>query len=309
MHTIIGLTVLSVFFNIQAPPVPAGDPILRPTYADIPYGDHPRQVFDLWIAPGRLGEPAPVCIFIHGGGFAAGDKSQINLDVTEALLDAGISCVSINYRLTEGGLNPYPAAMLDAARVIQTLRYRADQWSLDPDRIACYGGSAGAGISLWLAFHDDLADPTSFDPVARESTRILGAATHNGQTTYDHRTYIDWFDTALIVHPETTSIFGIGLKEDMLSSRVVKLMVDASPITHLSQDDPPVYLLYGQPDTPVDEFTDPEVWIHHARLGQRLDHVMRGIGLESTLVYPGSTGEDPYGTLPVFLFSVLTQQP
>ena len=54
---------------------------------------------------------------------------------------------------------------------LQTIRSKAKEWNLDPERIACYGGSAGAGISLWLAFHEDLADPNSDDPIARQSTQ------------------------------------------------------------------------------------------------------------------------------------------
>ncbi len=50
--------------------------------------------------------------------------------------------------------------------------FKADDWNVDKTRVAAYGGSAGAGTSLWLAFHDDLADPKSADPVLRESSRL-----------------------------------------------------------------------------------------------------------------------------------------
>jgi len=46
--------------------------------------------------------------------------------------------------------------MHDCARAIQFLRSKAARWNIDPKRIAATGGSAGAGISLWLGFHDDL---------------------------------------------------------------------------------------------------------------------------------------------------------
>jgi hypothetical protein len=47
------------------------------------------------------------------------------------------------------------------------------------------GGSAGAGTSLWLATHDDLADPAASDPVLRESTRLVCAVCNGTQATYD----------------------------------------------------------------------------------------------------------------------------
>ena len=72
-------------------------------------------------------------------------------------------------------------------RAIQFLRYKAGEWTLDPSRIAATGGSAGAGISLWVGFHDDMAGPKSADPVARQSTRLTCLAVLHGQSSYDLR--------------------------------------------------------------------------------------------------------------------------
>src|SRR5262249_56204710 len=80
-----------------------------------------------------------------------------------------------------------PAAYLDCARALQFLRHHATKWDLDPRLVASTGGSAGAGTSLWLAFHDDLADPKGDDPVARQSTRLICTVVSNGQSSYDPR--------------------------------------------------------------------------------------------------------------------------
>ena len=56
---------------------------------------------------------------------------------------------------------------------------------LQSGRIAVIGGSAGAASSLWLAYHDDMADPKSDDPVLRQSSRVCGAVAMGGQTTLD----------------------------------------------------------------------------------------------------------------------------
>ncbi len=60
----------------------------------------------------------------------------------------------------------------------------------------CNGGSAGACTSLWLAFHDDLADPKSDDPVARESTRLTCAAVTGAQTSLDPKQVREWIVNA-----------------------------------------------------------------------------------------------------------------
>src|SRR5688572_27854791 len=77
--------------------------------------------------------------------------------------------------------------MHDGAQAVPFIRSKAKEWNLDATKVACNGGSAGAGISLWLPFHDDLADPKSDDAVARQSTRLSCAAVQGAQTSYDPR--------------------------------------------------------------------------------------------------------------------------
>ena len=162
---------------------PAGGQRIEPTAANVAYGPHERNVLDFWQAGSDT--PAPVLVFFHGGGFRNGSKEGVNGRLLKLCLDGGISFAAANYRLS--GQAPYPAQMHDSARAIQTLRHRAAEWNIDPDRIAAYGGSAGAGISLWLGLHDDLADPASEDPVARLSSRLTCAIGLQAQCTYDPR--------------------------------------------------------------------------------------------------------------------------
>lgn len=275
-----------------------------PTHADIAYGNHPKQRFDLWLAKTSDGKPTPLCIYIHGGGFRGGDK-RVNAAVVRPYLDAGVSFASMNYRLTEGGKYPYPTAMHDAARGLQTIRSRAKEWNLDLQRVACYGGSAGAGISLWLAFHDDLADPKAKDPIARQSTRILAAGASNGQSSYDMQTIREWFGGAeLTIHPALVDFYALTAESGEDSKRVRELMVDASPITHLSKDDAPVYMTYNRGDVAVDEGTEPGVWVHHVRLGLKLQEAMKPLGLECRIQAPGFP-EKKYGGMPQFLIAKL----
>ncbi|MDF1810573.1 MAG: alpha/beta hydrolase fold domain-containing protein [Verrucomicrobiales bacterium] len=279
---------------------------IKPTHADVAYGDHPQQKFDLWLAkPAVEGEPTPLCIFIHGGGFRSGDKSQAQARIIQRYLDKGISYAALNYRLTNGGEFAYPVPMMDSARGLQTIRSRAAEWNIDPEKIACHGGSAGAGISLWLGFRDDMADPDSEDPVARQSTRIIAAATGNGQSTYDMRTIRDWFGVPdLPFEDALIPFYNLQEGETADTPRVAKLAEDASSINHLTKDDIPVFMTYSRPNTTVEIDTPKGVWIHHPLLGLKLQEAMQKLDLECVVTLPGQTS-DIYRSTEDFLIEKL----
>jgi acetyl esterase len=140
-------------------------------------------VLDLWKAKSNW--PTPLVMFIHGGGFSKGDKSAVSPILLQEALRRGISMAAIDYRYSTQA--PYPASMTDSARAVQYLRNRAPEWSPDAKAFGATGSSAAAGVSLWLAFHNDLASPKSADPGERQSTRLSAVAVDNAQSTYDPR--------------------------------------------------------------------------------------------------------------------------
>ncbi len=278
-----------------------------PTHADVSYGDHKQQAFDIWLAESKDGKPTPLCIFIHGGGFRGGDKRSLPQTTIDRYLDAGISFAAMNYRLSNNGEFPYPTAMHDSARGLQTIRSKANEWNLDPTRIVSYGGSAGAGISLWLAFHDDLADPKSDDPVARQSTRLLAVGTTNGQSSYDMRTIRKWYNLPeLPTERALIPFYNMKDGETPDTPRVAKLAADASPINHLDKNDHvAVHMSYSQPNVPVIMDTNPGIWIHHALFGLKLQEAMQKLDLECIVLHPGNK-DSTYQDLPDFLIQKLT---
>jgi acetyl esterase/lipase len=158
----------------------------KPSHAGVRNGDHERHVLDFWKAEST--KPTPLVFVILGGGWQGGSKERLNRFANApALLKAGISGAAINYRYVKQAVEqrvepPVKAPSHDAARALQFVRSKAAEWNLDKERIGAAGGSAGACSSLWLAFHDDLVDPDSDDPVARGSTRLWCAAVIGAQT-------------------------------------------------------------------------------------------------------------------------------
>jgi hypothetical protein len=259
-------------------------------YKNIKYGSHRLQALDLWVPPSD--RPVPLVLYIHGGGFIGGDKTQVNIDLLFQYLNAGIAYASVNYRLISE--IKFPDTHLDCARAIQHLRYHAEEFNLDSGRIAATGGSAGAGISLWLAFKDDLANPESEDPVSRQSTRLTCAAVLDGQSSYDPFFLRSVGLQRLEDHGFFFPFYGIE-KEDMDSERARGLYFEASAINFVTADDIPVLLHYSPwyRNVPVTDHTPVSRIVHHPLFGIVLKEKMDNLGLTCILQYFEHPVSDP----------------
>jgi len=285
----------------------------QPTVADYAYGqDSERQKFDFWQAPSD--KPTPILLMIHGGGWMNGDKSMYSKDV-QPFLDAGISVAAINYRFIDQAMEqrvepPVKACVHDAARALQTIRSKAKEWNIDPDRVGATGGSAGACTSLWLALHDDLAQPDSDDPVARQSSRLACAAVIGAQTSLDPQQVREWIPNAIY----GGHAFGFAKKgrsrpeefELLLPNRdkILPWIKEYSPIELVTDDDPPIYLDYpGQKSPPAVGQSDPDP-THSAMYGVKLAEKLDAAGVEAVLSYPGHQ-DTRYGSPAMFLIEKL----
>jgi acetyl esterase len=283
--------------------VMAAEPDGAPTYADVSYGPHKNQKLDFWRA--RTERPAPLIVFIHGGGFVGGDKAKNrNPRAIAECLEKGVHYASINYRFrTEV---PIQEVLRDCARAIQFLRSKADDWQIDPKRVAAYGGSAGAGSSLWLAFHDDLADPSNADPVLRQSSRLTAAGSQAGQFTYDIVQWEELFGKDVLKYsPGATwpAFYGLKSMDDLQTPEGKRIRADVDIRGLISKDDPPVFLTTGIPDG---EPTTKGQYLHHPRHMQAIKKKCDEVGVPAVLVLPGERAapevpEDRRAVLPFLL--------
>ncbi len=237
-----------------------------PDFRDVKYGPHERNVLDLWQAKSL--EHAPLLVYIHGGGWRGGDKSLLTLPLLSFMLEHGVSVASINYRYSDTA--KLPAPVHDAARAIQFLRSKSSEWKLNKKRIAATGVSAGACTALWLAYHYDLANRKSKDPVARESSRLCAAVDVSGQTSIDPEVIAEWVGDSVVQHGMIYHAVGANSPDEVKNkyAEYRELYREFSPINHVSRGDPPVMLFYPTP-SPLPA-TDPGTAIHHAMFGIRL---------------------------------------
>lgn len=271
-----------------------------PTHANVPYGPHEMNVVDFWQAEGD--GPRPLLVYIHGGGWTGGDKKQ-NVKNFQPFLDKGISYAAINYRLT--GEYPLPAPVHDAARAIQFIRSKAEEWNIDKSRIALTGGSAGACTSMWILLHDDLADPDSDDPVERESTRVTAAAVNAGQTSIDPPVIREWLGPNVLTHRMIWMAVGEKTMDDAMANyeKHREMYREFSPYNHVDGNDPPLLMTYGNDMTLPSK--NAGHGIHHPVYGVKLKEKSDKAGHECHLLIKGVSKSDQYATANDFLMDKL----
>jgi len=271
---------------------------LQPTLADVKYGAHIRNRLDFYQV--KSDRATPLALYIHGGGFRGGSKKGVNQRTLKAFLDAGISVAAIEYRLVPA--YPLPTAHQDSLRALQYIRSQAGTWHINKDRIGAFGGSAGAQICMWLAFHGDMAEPQSQYPLKRESSRLWCVATKGGQTTMD----FDWWKQCVPgydkPHRPRSEYFG-----DMKGDQLNRIITDISAQSLITTDDPPIWMEYGmRPDDPIpSDSQKAQGWkVHHVAFGIKLKAMMDALGVESHLNYPGK--QTKYRSVVDFFIAKLT---
>jgi acetyl esterase/lipase len=268
-----------IFAKSKAPSYTPNLP--QPSQSEIRYGKHERNVLDFWKAESI--SPAPVAFVIHGGGWKGGSKERLDRFADPiALLQAGISVVAINYRyVTSDESPPVKAPLHDAARALQFVRSKAKEWNINKNRIGAAGGSAGACSSLWLAFHDDLADPKNKNPILRESSRLQCAAVTGAQTTLDPKQMKEWTPNSKY----GGHAFGLHPFDRFLDNRkkIMPWIKEYSPYANVTKDDPPIFLQYNSPPAIGKEQKDPT---HTSNFGVKLQEHCIAKKVKCELYYP-----------------------
>ncbi|SFB94710.1 alpha/beta hydrolase fold [Algibacter lectus] len=259
-----------------------------PYLTNVKYGEHERNVLDVWFADKN--KTTPLAIFIHGGGFSSGNKERINGDELTQLLEAGISVASINYRYKS--IAPLPAAHNDAKLALQFIRSNATEWNIDKNSIGVFGSSAGAQICMWLAFSDEMANTKSDDPIKRESTRVACLATKGGQTTMESDFWIKHIGKYAPGEEATfngkTRLQTFGAKTLEEADEIAKTV---SALVLVTADDPPIFMQYAMsPKTAVpNNAKRARGWVvHHVDFGTALKEKMDELNVEADLKYLGA---------------------
>jgi acetyl esterase/lipase len=285
-----------------------------PTESGISYGEHRKQQLMYWKPTQASDQPTPCVFYIHGGGWRGGSQTDANLmGMLPQLLDSGITVISVQYRyiqdaLAENVIPPVKAPMSDCARALQFVRYHSQRFGIDPDRMIAVGGSAGACTSLWLALHDDMQEPDSDDPIARQSTRLMGAAVIRPQTTLDPKQMREWTPNSWYGGHAFGRFAKTGDKKPAQFKRFLEAREEVlpwikaySPIEHVSSDDPPIYMFYSDEPKIGQKQGDPT---HTSNFGVKLQERLEAVGVECELFHKGA--DVPHASVESYLLERLT---
>lgn len=208
----------------------AADPT---AHRDIPYTEskHPKQTLDLY-TPAAVGTARPVLVWVHGGGWQAGDKTEVHLK-PQTLTDRGWLLVSINYRLLDDKVTIDQMAG-DVARAMRWVRDHAKEHGGDPDRLVLAGHSAGAQLAALVCI-----DHRYLNAAGVPITAVKGCVPVDGDT-YDVPVQI------ATVEQRRKDIYRAKFG-DVTKQR------ELSPITHVAAGKgiPPILILHvaGHPET------------------------------------------------------------
>ena len=122
---------------------------LTPTLSNVDYvgNNFAQQFMDIYIPPG-LTSPAPVIVFIHGGGWSGGSKGPGNVPYFQQSFNSGFICADINYRLSTDSV--WPAQIEDCKTAIRFLKANATTYNIDTCRFGVIGGSAGGHLCAMI---------------------------------------------------------------------------------------------------------------------------------------------------------------
>ena len=202
---------------------------------DIEYGTggERKLQLDLYLPKGRT-KATPAIIFIHGGAWKSGKRSDMKFYCVK-FAEKGYVTATITYRLM--GEACFPAAVHDVKCAVRWLRANADKYQVDPAHIVASGNSAGGHLSMMIGYSDDSSLEGSGGN-NNVSSRVCAVVNFYGPTD---------LTTDFAKKQELVEEF-IGGKTFDEAPDAYKL---ASPLFHLTRDDPPTLIFHGTIDSVV----------------------------------------------------------
>ena len=202
---------------------------------------NPRQEIDVLLPRQSSTRPLPCLIFIHGGGWQAGDKRQGHQQLQGYVNSQKYVGVSIGYRLSNETI--WPAQLHDCKAAIRFLYANAQKFNIDTARFVVFGTSAGGHLAAAVATTGN--NPKLNGNVGHhlaEPSKVAGAISYFGPTDFQR---MDDF-------PCRFKHDAPGSPESRLIGSPIQSTAGktqaANPITYIDERDPPLICIHGDRD-------------------------------------------------------------
>jgi acetyl esterase/lipase len=244
---LLGIFLPNAVFS-QQEPVYTGH--IQREWQDIQYANTSNsQKLDIYL-PEKGEGPFPVILSIHGGAFKSGDKRDGQLKPMLEGLNHGYAVVSVNYRLSPEA--KFPAQIFDVKAAVRWIRANANQYKLNPDKIAAWGGSAGGHLSALLGTSADvssLEDLQLGNP--EQSSRLQAVVDWFGPT--DFLKMDEQLKESKVKNPQVHAVKD-SPESELIGKNIEnapELVRAANPETYITSDDPPFLIQHGLTDNLV----------------------------------------------------------
>jgi acetyl esterase/lipase len=233
-HGIVPIGVLLIFsvLALLASSTSAADIEVQD---DLEYGTGGGQKLLLDLArPAKLDKPTPCVVFIHGGGWAAGNR-KAHYNRMKQAAEQGFVSATISYRLVKDGKNRWPAQIEDCKCAIRWLRANAKKFSIDPERIGALGDSAGAHLSMLLGTMDKSDGLEGEGGSPDQSSKVQAVVAYYGPTDLTAE------------YPDASR----GIVANFLGGSLADHRADyqrASPLHYVNAGDAPTLIFHGTKD-------------------------------------------------------------
>lgn len=223
-----------------------------------------------------LEKPVPAVIYLHGGGWARGDKTDDAQTRLQPLVEEGIAVVAVQYRLAPQAV--YPAQIHDVKAAVRWTRAQAAKYGLYPDSIGLWGVSAGAMLAslAGLSSNDPALEGRSLGDANDQSSLVQAIVHWFGPTDFVTSATRSPLEARILPPPFELTLFGPGSAEELATKAC-----EASPLEHVTPDAPPILIMHGDRDRLV---PIAEAEMFHKTLSRR--------GVESTFVTVAGVGHD-----------------
>ncbi|MFC5454419.1 alpha/beta hydrolase fold domain-containing protein [Prosthecobacter fluviatilis] len=216
-------------------------------HLDQPYAanDNPKQKVDLYLPKKRnTDKPLPVVALIHGGGWVNGDRLGYAAAAIQFARTGDYAAVAVGYRLTKEA--HWPAQIYDCKAAIRWIRAHAKEFNLDPDKIAVMGSSAGGHLSSLIGTSGDVKElEGDLGPSTTFSSRVQCVINLCGPEDFTQALMFDKDNKPVVKDDAVSGLLGGTYEEKH------EVAVAASPVTYVTDDDPPFITFHGTADKRV----------------------------------------------------------